>query len=112
MALIEATRDVKGNTLTFIETSTGEGILKAGLAPVDIAVLETVDANGTGATLAAKMDGFALSNGRDALSVYGQNIYNMDAYAENALKKYLSGARTATTLADHEARIVAEETAV
>lgn len=105
MALIETTRVVKGVTLTFIEVNATDGILKAGLAPYDLVALNEVDTNGTGVTLEAKLTGYALSNGKDALEVYGPNIHNMDNYASLVLKKFLSGARSSTTLADHETRI-------
>ena len=116
MALIETTRTVKSKTLTFIEVSTTDGILKDGLSAYDITVLNDVDTNGTGADLVTKLTGYTLSNGKDALDVYGPNIYNMDNYADLVLKKFLSGSRQSTTnaeqettLADHETRITALE---
>lgn len=116
MALTEATRDVKGKTLTFIQTNTGVGINKAGLSAFDLEVLNEVDTNGVGATLQAKMEAYTLSNGRNAWDVYGKNAYNMDNYAAVALQKAVSGTKTSDTLAthdtsitDHEARITALE---
>lgn len=111
MALTEATRDVKGKTLTFIQTSTGVGINKAGLSAFDLEVLNEVNTDGTGSDLQTKMEAYTLSNGRKAWDVYGKNAYNMDNYAAVALQKAVSGTKTPATLSDHEDRLDALETA-
>lgn len=106
MALTETTRDVKGSTLTFIETDAeGNGIYKEGLSDYDYAVLETIDADGTGATLLAKMEGYTLSNGRNAAETFAQAIVDIDAYAALRLKKAITGTRVSATVSDHEKRI-------
>lgn len=109
MALTETTRTVKGKVLTFIETEAGVGILKAGLSAPDMKALNDIDTNGTGATLAAKMSGYQLSNGKDAAAVYGKLAFNMDEYAALVLKKYLGGARQSATIAEHESEITDHE---
>ncbi len=111
MALTETTRDVKGKTLTFIETdAAGNGIYKEGLSDYDYNIFVTVDADGTGATLKDKMDAYTLKNGRTATEVYGSLIVDIDAYAALALKKYFEQ-NEAESLIDHENRIATLEAA-
>lgn len=112
MALTETTRDVKGTTLTFIETDAeGNGIYKEGLSDYDYAIFEKIDADGTGASLFEKMEGYTLSNGRNAAESYAQAIVDIDAYAALRLKKAIAGTGTSATIADHEGRIAALEAA-
>lgn len=59
MALTEATRDAGGKTLTFIQTRTDEGILKAGLSAYDLEVFNTINTDGTGADLQEKMETYS-----------------------------------------------------
>lgn len=77
-------------TRTAIEIDAGVGdaqkvLITDGLSAGDLATLETIEADGVGATMLAKLTAFVLPNGMTGLYVYGDMIKTIAAVKEQVI---------------------------
>jgi len=88
LTITTVTPNISVNFISFGGVGSAEElILKDPLFPIDIAYLEEVDTNGTGATLKDKMATYILPNGANALEQYGDSIRAFTVWGELYINK-------------------------